>query len=314
MGSGWSNDSDDIIVLPYGATSGARVEIDGRNTEIRIYDAADNLTGTLGPDGLTILDVDGSQVHIYDQSSGDGAVIDMLPADIPGHTSNPGGLRTDLSGISGLPLMIIAAPQYDGKLTASIVLYSGDWIAGVGTESRLELSAGDIVVNDGFTADRDIGLQDIGYGILGGAGVTTVGLAEIALTAVSWNTLPGKEPSADFKPGRVFRVSVEVNQFISAVATVVAYLRLRRGSATIVGTLLHEWEYEIHTNAAAVGRQWWCYVKNTTAATITTALSLSVIKVSGAPNVTIGGPCNILIEDVGSIANNPGRAAVATAL
>lgn len=314
MGSGWSNDDDDRIVLPSGATTGARVEIDGTATNIVIYDAANNVIGTLGPTGLTISDVDGSQVHIYDQSTGDGAVVDMLPANIPGHVNTPGGLRTDLSGISGLPLMVVSAPQYDGKLTAKMVLYSGDWIAGVGTESRLELSAGDIVVNDGFTSDRDIGLQDIGHGILGGAGVTTVGLNEIALTAASWNTAPGQEPSASFKPGRVAKVSIEINQFLSAVATTVGYLRLRRGSETIVGTLLHEWEYELHTNAGAVCRQWTCYVKNTTANTITTALSVSVIKVAGAPNITIGGPCTVLIEDVGSIANNPSRAAMAAAL
>lgn len=264
---------------------------------------------------IYVSDPDGSYVRIYDQNPGDGAVINVQSADIPGHTLTPAEIRGDISLIAPLlPYLFVRGPQYDGKFTSSLLLKSGDWIAGVGTLPEAILTAGSVQVSDGFANPRDIGFQDVAYGILGGVGVTTVAGAEIALTSASWNTAPGQEPSADFKPGRIYKVTLEINQFASAVATHIAFLRLRRGSATIVGTLLHEWEYEILTNAGAVTRQWYCYIKNSTSATITTALSVSVQKVAGAGNITIGGPCNMLIEDVGNTVNNPNRSIIATPL
>jgi hypothetical protein len=46
------------LTLPFGATSGARIELDGVNGEIRIYDVDSNLLMTLNSDGFRVYDSD----------------------------------------------------------------------------------------------------------------------------------------------------------------------------------------------------------------------------------------------------------------
>jgi hypothetical protein len=51
---GWTNTQPDIITLPNGATTGARIVIDGTNDRILIYDASNALIGVLAGSGGTV--------------------------------------------------------------------------------------------------------------------------------------------------------------------------------------------------------------------------------------------------------------------
>lgn len=125
------------IVLPEGATSGARVEIDG--TSITIYDASNNIVTTLDTSGLIISDVDGSEIHIYDENPGSGTIIKMLPAARLGHTHVAGYIRAANNAIIDAAAMLLVSPKVDASDLSTIGISSGDSARGFG--SRIDISA-----------------------------------------------------------------------------------------------------------------------------------------------------------------------------
>lgn len=50
---GWTNDQTDVLVLPTGATSGARIVINGITDAILVYDSAGDLVEAISPNGGT---------------------------------------------------------------------------------------------------------------------------------------------------------------------------------------------------------------------------------------------------------------------
>lgn len=97
MPGGWTNDAITSLVIPTGATTGARVEINGLTGQILVYDSTNTLVGQFDPTGLWIYDADGSYVHAFDERPGDGAVVQFRPPSSVGTINAPAqiGVATD---------------------------------------------------------------------------------------------------------------------------------------------------------------------------------------------------------------------------
>lgn len=71
---------------------------------------------------LLVSDPDGSYVRVYDQNPGNGAVIEMNPADVPGHTMDKAYILTDSATTNAA--ISIEGPSIDSAPTSSISLGS----------------------------------------------------------------------------------------------------------------------------------------------------------------------------------------------
>lgn len=94
---------------------------------------------TINGGELLVSDPDGSFVRIYDQNPGDGAVIEMQPADQPGDTISPAYLLT--RSFSTFASVDLVAPNFNSAPGASISLAS---LEDVPDYSWLQLDAGEI--------------------------------------------------------------------------------------------------------------------------------------------------------------------------
>lgn len=71
---------------------------------------------------IKVTDPDGSYVRIYDQNPGDGAVIEMQPADVPGKTIAPAYILT--RSFSSFASIDMVSPDFNGAPGASLSLAS----------------------------------------------------------------------------------------------------------------------------------------------------------------------------------------------
>lgn len=91
---------------------------------------------------LFIQDPDGSYVRVYDQNPGDGAVIEMQPADQSGVTIDPARILT--RSFSTFASLDLVSPDFNGAPQASIALSSID---DVSNYSWLQLDAEEVSAN-----------------------------------------------------------------------------------------------------------------------------------------------------------------------
>lgn len=94
---------------------------------------------------LIVSDPDGSYIKIFDENPGDGAIIQIRPADVVGHTITPGQIFTDDNG-SGRPFVGIQSALLDAvTLPAKITLYADELgNQSVTTIARSIIAQGDI--------------------------------------------------------------------------------------------------------------------------------------------------------------------------
>lgn len=134
------------LVLPFGATSGQRIVLDGVNGRIAVYNAAGTQIGIL--DGTTGFKFTGTQesfqVDIFGNTwirevpdngaflnltaqAGYGGVIFLQPENsaIPATTFNAGQIYSDAieAGLNSQPKVQMISPFVNGKATAQIVLF-----------------------------------------------------------------------------------------------------------------------------------------------------------------------------------------------
>lgn len=119
------------LVLPYGASTGERIVLDG--TSITIYNAANQIIGQLDAAGLRISDPDGSEIHIFDNNPGNGAEIDLLPASLVGHVIHAAQVYAESDPLFGFPYVVIISPQLDASDISTIQVQSGDASVGQGS-------------------------------------------------------------------------------------------------------------------------------------------------------------------------------------
>lgn len=149
--------------------------------------------------------------------------------------------------------------------------------------------------------------------LVGSAIITTpAGGAETAVPSGTWNV----EPNFSFDPDTIYKATITgfVNESTGAGA--VCFIRLRRGSATIIGNQLGL--VEMFTPAGFGGLtqsfHYVMYFKNT-GDVVRTKLSLTLNGVIGAGTWSFYGdntnvPLAVVVESVGSITANPGLSRV----
>lgn len=139
------------LVLPYGATAGTRIVLDGINGRIRIYDAADELISEINGDGyhlfdtgdevalldnvgLKVTDPNGSYVWAFILDSG-GAIVALQPADVAGLVFNAGQVfANSFPGQNDAPATHVYSPYIDpGGSPSSIILVGSDTAANAPT-------------------------------------------------------------------------------------------------------------------------------------------------------------------------------------
>jgi hypothetical protein len=149
-----------------------------------------------------------------------------------------------------------------------------------------------------------------------GTVATSVAGAEAAVPSASWDS----EPTFTFVDGRLYAVDVTGATVNAAATAQTALVRIRKGSGTIVGTQL--WLHQ-EAGPAGFGGQnttlcFTAYVKNTSGADVNTDLSLTIQRVVGAANYSLFGtaglPLVMAVRDIGTVANQPGLAAIATSV
>lgn len=131
---------------------------------------------------------------------------------------------------------------------------------------------------------------------------TTVGGAEKAIPVATWDA----EPNFTFKAGHIYEIKLRYALGITAAVVTSGQVRLRKGSASIVGQVLWSNSYNYSSNFSYEGVDHSVYVKNTTVADITTKLSLTIARTAGAgvewsiAGFAIGQPqLDVILQDLG---------------
>lgn len=75
-----------VLVLPFGATTGKRIVLDGINGEIDVYDAANTRVGLINENGFRTDQSDGSYIALDPQGTFGGCEIDIQPPTVSGIT------------------------------------------------------------------------------------------------------------------------------------------------------------------------------------------------------------------------------------
>lgn len=230
-----------------------------------------------------------------------------------GHKENPGptpdwdfvvkGTYTISDGITIHEELITAATKSVTYGDAVNFLSFHYYNAEIVVESNSAVRLPQATESNGYITRNQVGWGIIGSGLLGGAGVLSAG-AEVAIPVANWTAAGGIEPNCNFMRGRIYRIWLRGEAFNAGGGLSISRVKIRKGSATIVGQQLHECFIERDTNFASVSFETHCYVKNATASDIVTKLSVTNLKFAGAPNLTIGGPMWMEIEDVGAIGDN----------
>lgn len=139
---------------------------------------------------------------------------------------------------------------------------------------------------------------------------------EQAIPSASWDN----EPTYVFPDGRMFLMTVVGGAFSSVATAQAANIRIRKGAQTIVGTVLGTWEHIAPAGflGAAISFTYVTYVKNTSGATVSSKLSLTIQRISGASNYSLYGdatvPLSIAVEDIGTVARHPELADIAVSV
>jgi hypothetical protein len=186
-------------------TSGWSVNADGSAEFQDVVVTAGGGSVLIDEDGITVSDSDGSQVRIYDEDPGNGAIVSVKPADIPAHTIDPGGIETTTNAMLVRAYASFRGPAVDGNAGGVLsfgttpahadISLIGDEIALSGSASSVyvDLSSGIVDVNgdlrvNGVYADGGLiagtrynSNTTISSGIAGTEAVTgmTTGLADV---------------------------------------------------------------------------------------------------------------------------------------
>jgi predicted RecA/RadA family phage recombinase len=136
------------LVLPFGATSGPRIVLDGVDGEIDVYDANNNLVGQLNSNGLKV--AAGNATYIWLHEGNTFCNLEMMPVGLNGAvTYLPGTIMVDdgTGPPDHRPEMLIHSPTSELNINTATIQLNG---AGLNTlTSSILLDADSTVVNNG---------------------------------------------------------------------------------------------------------------------------------------------------------------------
>ena len=150
--------------------------------------------------------------------------------------------------------------------------------------ARLFIESGAGFNIDGQPAPR--GQQGAGYAVAGGTPAASVG-AEVAVPAASWAT----EPSITIPNQKLWAVTVQMLPSSTDNGANFGLIKVRKGSASVVGTVLGNCYIQYPAGFGNFGRsQTWVFlIKNTSGSTVTTKLSLTIQLTAGVQLNLYGG-------------------------
>lgn len=219
----------------------------------------------------------------------------VIPANTivgPSLGSPAAGFQYNFTGVSGASLDPINDPNYSGVNIANDVDFCID--------SQVSIP---------MSAPRGLKAEGTGGNV---GGIALSAGAEVAMPAASWAV----EPTFNFKIDRLYRVICRVHYIVGSAVDNISVLRVRKGSASVVGTVFAAWFLGNPSSAAAnpAGHTLIGYVKNTSGANVSTALSLTNQWANGAASSSLfsnaAAPILLTIEDVGRPEDHPTLAGV----
>lgn len=121
------------LVLPAGATTGQRIELDGITGEIRIYNSSNQLVGRIDAAGVfTSFEPAGTSKAVVAAAPtvGQRASLELYQPDFPAHTKSPTSLDcidgADIGYANHPPLLAMVSPEYDSKGFSQLDLFGSD--------------------------------------------------------------------------------------------------------------------------------------------------------------------------------------------
>lgn len=233
MGNSWSNTSTTTLVIPTGATTGARVVIDGTTGFISVYNAANQLVDTIGgPDGAITVQTPGSQQLelVGGQIEfGTGDITTQFPALIS--STDVGQLTLTSGSNAGLPL------NFQAQLELNQAVNPGGRPTAVLSE-KAAAAPTDLLVGGAVIAATNAGVAHTWHTV-GETGEPGYGANWSATT--SFAGLGAGE-------GLRFRRTAEDDTWLYGLATTAA------GAGTTVFTLTAGYYSTLHTTYGTVSR------------------------------------------------------------
>lgn len=326
---GWSNSQfDGTLVIPTGATTGERIELDGTTGQIRIYDSLDNLVVVLDGDGYQLYNALGVKVAeiFLDAFSGsldlggyyarDFRTPEPCYAFMSGEGYQAGPFDLTKSATSGnlqyaidpTTLLYTLQTLRTGVLSATldhearVQLVSQRsvnprvWVDGGSSSDYAELIVtGDLRLGPSFTY-QGRGWFDFQAITASSGGVTVTESIAYSSSTVS------------FRDQRAYRVSIK-GYVQSNTANDTVRLRIRKNSTA--GQQLYDSFTGLIVTAANVQTAYNAeiIIRNVSGATITDFLVVTYLRGSGAGTVFVGAnatnPAWIRIEDIGPASQYP---------
>lgn len=143
------------------------------------------------------------------------------------------------------------------------------------------------------TVLMDRGNNYVEYGSsTAGSVATSVSAAEAAIPTASW----AHEPSVQFRNKHIYKIEAHYGLGISASSATAITVRMRKGAQTTAGQVLASWA-DVETQSVLFGPHFHTgWIKNTSGADITSALSLTVQRASAANNASLYGDGTLLLQ------------------
>lgn len=141
--------------------------------------------------------------------------------------------------------------------------------------------------------------------VTAGVAATSVGAAEAAIPTATW----AHEPNMTFRAGHIYKVELQFGLGINASSATSMLTRIRKGAQTVAGQILASFIDGENDFSLFMPHFHIAWIKNATAANITSALSLTVQRTSASNNASLYGdstiPLQITIQDMGLQSGHP---------
>lgn len=319
---GWSNDQfTGTLVIPTGATTGARIEIDGLTGRIEVYDAANNLAyvidgaipgataGAAGSPQVTISTTGTTgQITVPTNGPAENTVAQIVSALFNSGMANENvslqivGPSVDAPANDRLELLL-SSQNADGSSEANLIvrvaggttgnLITLDEVVGLTVLRNLRITSANFLID---AVDQGRGLRDYTAIIASTGTVTTT--ETIGITSAS----------TTFKAGRAYRITAK-GWVQSTVLGDLVRIRVKKTNAAGQGFIDSFDGLRINSAAGMTAFHLQNVAINGTGADVTAALVMTYVRDTGTGNVLLGAsapnPAYIEIVDIGAAADYP---------
>lgn len=282
------------LVLPYGATTGRRLVLDGVNGEIDVYDASDNLVARIVSGEIDTFNPNGSYVKVI-SAGGDGAEIDIEPPAVTGLTFDPALLYcTDDGTAEHRPILALESPNIQGRLWSTLKLIG----QGV-TDNTEQVSVFADLLTLAGSSELDLKLNGVSLGR--GVKFTSARATSIGVGA----QVMVNDPATNFvwRAGRCYKVSF-YGRMGTNTAGALAIFKLLRGTTTAASVAIDCGGFKTGAAGDLLPVNISALIANNTGANITQTVQPSLQ--SSVGTVTWDGgtmPRAWTIEDIGAAAD-----------